>query len=162
MRTSARSARSALSALSALSAADLTCVVLAALMLAAPPPVAAQATQASGNTQFLVFFRSQPVGREEVAVLKLQDGWVVRGTSRLGQPIDITSRVAEVNYDLEWRPKSLHIDSIVRGQDVSLKTTFANGRASNAIAIRSEERRVGKECRYWLSQYPCKRQSVHW
>ena len=107
-------------------------------MLATPPPATAQAPRADGNTQFLVFFRSQPVGREEVAVLKLQDGWVVRGTSRLGQPIDITSRVAEVHYDLEWRPKSLHIDSIVRGQDVSLKTTFANGRATNAIAIQGK------------------------
>ena len=104
--------------------------------MAAPAP--AQPTQAEGNTQFLVFFRSAPVGREEVVVLKLQDGWVVRGSSRLGQPIDITSRVAEVHYDLEWRPQSLHIDSIVRGQDVSLKTTFANGRASNAIAIQGK------------------------
>src|SRR5688572_28611184 len=129
MRTSARSAPSA---------SHLTCVALAALMLAAPAPARAQATQADGNTQFLVFLRSQPVGREEVVVLKLQDGWVVRGTSRLGPPIDITSRVAEVSYDLEWRPKSLHIDSIVRGQDVSLKTTFANGRASNAIAIQGK------------------------
>jgi pimeloyl-ACP methyl ester carboxylesterase len=110
--------------------------VLAALLIAAPAP--AQPTQADGNTQFLVFFRSAPVGREEVVVLKLQDGWVVRGSSRLGQPIDITSRVAEVHYDLEWRPKSLHIDGIVRGQDVSLKTTFANGRASNAIAIQGK------------------------
>ena len=116
--------------------AHLTCAVLALLVMAAPAP--AQPVQAEGNTQFLVFFRSQPVGREEVVVLKLQDGWVVRGTSRLGPPIDITSRVAEVNYDLEWRPKSLHIDGIVRGQDVSLKTTFANGRASNAIAIQGK------------------------
>ena len=92
----------------------------------------------SGNTQFLVFFRSQPVGREEVVVLRLQDGWVVRGTSRLGPPIDITSRVAEVNYDLEWRPKSLLIDGVVRGQDVTLKTTFAGGRASNIIAIQGK------------------------
>ena len=122
---------SAPSALSALSAA-----VLAVLLTATPAP--AQTAPAEGNTQFLVFFRSQPIGREEVVVLKLQEGWVVRGTSRLGQPIDITSRVAEVNYDLEWRPKSLHIDGIVRGQDVSLKTTFANGRASNAIAIQGK------------------------
>jgi pimeloyl-ACP methyl ester carboxylesterase len=110
--------------------------VLAALLIASPAP--AQPTAAAGNTQFLVFFRAAPVGREEVAVLKLQDGWVVRGSSRLGQPIDITSRVAEVHYDLEWRPTSLHIDGIVRGQDVSLKTTFANGRASNAIAIQGK------------------------
>jgi hypothetical protein len=105
-------------------------------------PLSAQTPQpaaADGNTQFLVFFRSQPIGREEVAVLRLQQGWVVRGSSRLGPPIDITSRVAEVHYDLEWRPQSLHIDGVVRGQDVSLKTTFAGGRASNVIAVQGKE-----------------------
>jgi len=72
-------------------------------------------------------------------VLRLQNGWVVRGTSRLGPPIDITSRVAEVNYDLEWRPTSLHIDGVVRGQDVALKTTFSGGRARNVVAIQGKE-----------------------
>jgi pimeloyl-ACP methyl ester carboxylesterase len=114
--------------------------VLAVLLYAAPVYAqAAQPAAAEGNTQFLVFFRSQPIGREEVAVLRLQDGWVVRGSSRLGPPIDITSRVAEVNYDLEWRPKSLHIDGVVRGQDVALKTTFGGGRAANTIAIQGKE-----------------------
>ena len=71
-------------------------------------------------------------------MLRLQDGYVVRGTSRLGPPIDITSRIAEVNYDLQWRPKSLHIDGVVRGQDVALKTTFAGGKALNTIAIQGK------------------------
>jgi alpha-beta hydrolase superfamily lysophospholipase len=116
----------------------LTGLVVAALLLA-PPAGAQTPAPSAGNTQFLVFFRSQPIGREEVVVLRLQDGWVVRGSSRLGPPIDITSRVAEVNYDLEWRPKSLHIDGVVRGQDVALKTTFAGGRASSVIAIQGKE-----------------------
>jgi pimeloyl-ACP methyl ester carboxylesterase len=112
---------------------------LACLILSWAISAPAQTSQAvDGNTQFLVFFRGAPVGREDVAVLKVQDGWVVRGTSRLGQPIDITSRVAEVQYDAEWRPRSLHIDSIVRGQDVTLKTTFANGRATNSIAVQGK------------------------
>ena len=116
----------------------LTGVALTVLLAA---PLYAQTPQpaAEGNTQFLVFFRSQPIGREEVMVLRLQDGWVVRGSSRLGPPIDITSRVAEVHYDLEWRPRSLHIDGVVRGQDVALKTTFANGRASNVISIQGKQ-----------------------
>ena len=98
----------------------------------------APAATAESTTQFLVFLRSQPIGREEVVVLRLQDGYVVRGTSRLGPPIDITSRIAEVTYDLEWRPKSLHIDGVVRGQDVALKTTFAGGMAINSIAIQGK------------------------
>jgi pimeloyl-ACP methyl ester carboxylesterase len=112
--------------------------LLLAVLAAAAPAHAEQAPAVDGTTQFLVFFRGAPVGREDVAVLKVQEGWVVRGTSRLGQPIDITSRVAEVQYDAEWRPRSLHIDSIVRGQDVTLKTTFANGRATNAIAVQGK------------------------
>ena len=87
------------------------------------------------GTQFLVFFRSQPVGREEVLVLRMADGWIVRGTSRLGPPIDITTRVAQVDYDLEWRPKSLVVDGVVRGQDMMLKTTFDGSKASNILAV---------------------------
>ncbi|HEX6164877.1 MAG TPA: alpha/beta fold hydrolase [Vicinamibacterales bacterium] len=96
-----------------------------------PPPLPA----AESGTQFLVFFRSQPVGREEVLVLRMADGWIVRGTSRLGPPMDITTRVAQVDYDLQWRPKSLVIDGVVRGQDVMLKTTFDGAKASNILAV---------------------------
>jgi uncharacterized protein len=94
-----------------------------------PPPVD------TASVPFVVFFRSQPVGREDVAVIRQADGWIVRGSSRQGPPIDITTRVAEVIYDTEWRPRSLLIDGIVRGQDVTLKTTFADGKASNVILV---------------------------
>ncbi len=120
-----------------LSAAVRSIAVVLAIGIAgaASAQTPAPAATAESTTQFLVFLWSQPIGREEVVVLRLPDGYVVRGTSRLGPPIDITSRVAEVTYDLEWRPKSLHIDGVVRGQDVALKTTFAGGKAINSIAI---------------------------
>jgi pimeloyl-ACP methyl ester carboxylesterase len=114
-------------------------VLSAALVcLAVPVPSVAQTPPlpvAESGTQFLVFFRSQPIGREEVVVLRMADGWIVRGTSRLGPPIDITTRVAQVDYDLQWRPKSLIVDGMVRGQDVTLKTTFDGTKASNVLAV---------------------------
>ncbi|MEJ7666407.1 MAG: alpha/beta fold hydrolase [Hymenobacter sp.] len=103
----------------------------AAALAQAPPPLPVS----ENGTQFLVFFRSQPIGREEVLVLRVARGWVVRGSSRLGPPIDITSRVAEINYDAQWRPKSLLVDGVVRGQDVTLKTTFNGTKASNVLAV---------------------------
>ncbi len=115
----------------------LTGVALACLLAASsaqaqtpvPPP-------ADGpGTPYLVFFRGQPVGRDEVAVVRQADGWTVRGSSRQGPPIDITTRVAEVIYDADWHPKSLLVDGIVRGQDVTLKTTFADGKATNIILV---------------------------
>jgi pimeloyl-ACP methyl ester carboxylesterase len=118
---------------------NLTGVGLALLLLASPAFAQTPAQpSAAPDTQFLVFFRSQPVGREEVVVLKTADGWIVRGTSRLGSPIDITSRTAEVQYDAEWRPKSLLVDSIVRGQDILVKTTFSGGKASNIIEVQGK------------------------
>ena len=96
-----------------------------------PPPLPA----AENGTQYLVFFRAQPVGREEVLVLRMSDGFVVRGTSRLGPPMDITTRVAQVDYDLQWHPKALLVDGIVRGQDIMLKTTFDAGKATNILAV---------------------------
>ena len=116
----------------------LTGVVLAVLLTAtdvaaqvALPPPPSQEPGASVR----VFFRSQPIGREEVTVAREPDGWTVRGTSRLGPPIDITSRVAEVVYDLQWRPKSLLVDGVVRGQDVTLKTTFDGTKANSVISV---------------------------
>ena len=41
----------------------------------------------------------------------------------------------QIDYDLQWRPKSLLVDGIVRGQDVTLKTTFDGTKASNVIAV---------------------------
>jgi pimeloyl-ACP methyl ester carboxylesterase len=107
--------------------------VLSVAPSAAQPPPPLPVTES--GTQYLVFFRSQPIGREEVLVLRVADGWVVRGTSRLGPPIDITTRVAEVDYDLQWRPKSLLIDGIVRGQDVTLKTRFDGKQALSVLAV---------------------------
>ena len=110
---------------------------MVSVLLAAPsaaqtqPPLPA----AESGTQYLVFFRSQPIGREEVLVLRMADGWIVRGTSRLGPPVDITTRVAQVDYDLDWRPKSLVVDGVVRGQDMMLKTTFDGSKASNILAV---------------------------
>ena len=118
--------------LSHLTGVALAVVVTASSAAAQPPP---PLVPDAGGTQFLVFLRSQPVGREEVLVIRLSDQWVVRGSSRLGPPIDITTRHAEVIYDLEWRPRSLLVDGIVRGQDVTLKTTFDGGKASNVIAV---------------------------
>ena len=110
--------------------AVLTSATGAAAQAALPPP-----PSQDPGTSYLVFFRSQPIGREDVTVVREPDGWTVRGTSRLGPPIDITSRVAEVVYDLQWHPKSLLVDGVVRGQDVMLKTTFDGTKANSVIAV---------------------------
>ncbi len=96
-----------------------------------------------GSTTYLVFFRQRPVGREEVTVVRNAEGWTVRGTSQLGGPIDITTRRAEVRYDVDWKPRSLIVDSIAGGQDMQLRTTFANGIASNELVTQGNDHLQG-------------------
>ncbi len=110
----------------------------AALLLLAAPALAqtpAPVAPAENGTPYLVFFNSRPVGREDVQIVRTNDGWLIRGTSRLGPPIDITTRAGEVRYDEDWKPQSLSTDSIVRGQDVTIKTTFSGGKATNTVAV---------------------------
>jgi hypothetical protein len=56
----------------------------------------------------------------------------VRGTSQLGCPRHHHPR-AEIRYDAEWHPLSALVNSIARGEEIELRTTFANGKASNEI-----------------------------
>lgn len=92
-----------------------------------------QAPTEPGSASYLVFLRQQPVGREEVTVVRSAEGWTVRGTSQLGVPVDITTRRAEIRYDAEWHPVSVLVNSLARGQELELRTTFADGKASNEI-----------------------------
>lgn len=106
-------------------------------MLAAGLPAAAQAPAAArpdvAAETYVVFFAGRVVGREEVAVVRQAEGWVLRGSSRLDPPIGTTVRHLEVRYDGAWRPRSLSLDGAVQGRDVSLETTFADGKATNAL-----------------------------
>ncbi len=95
-----------------------------------PPPLGE-----SGASTYSVFIGSRIVGREEVVVVRQADGWVVRGTSRIGPPVDIVTRQAEVRYNAEWQPQTLMLEGTVRGTETSIKTTFSAGRASNTITV---------------------------
>jgi pimeloyl-ACP methyl ester carboxylesterase len=90
----------------------------------APPP---------DSSSYLVFLQQRPVGRENVSVVRDATGWTIRGTSQLGAPIDITTGRAEIKYNAEWHPISVIVESVARGQEVQLRTTFADGQATNEI-----------------------------
>lgn len=112
--------------------------LLHALETAPPAQVQTPAPPSSGDpsaASYVVFLSSRPIGREEVSVARQADGWIVRGTSRIGPPIDIVTRHAEIRYDAEWRPRALTLEGTVRGTETTIKTTFAEGKATNEIAV---------------------------
>jgi uncharacterized protein len=109
-------------------------LVLSTILALSMAPVAAQKLPADETPYaYTVFVGSRPIGQETVAVIRQPDGWLIRGTNRLGPPLDVVTRVGEIQYDLEWRPIRMLIDAVTRGQEIVVKTSFGNGQAANEI-----------------------------
>ena len=110
----------------------LLCVVAGAV------PRAEQTPAPPGTLAYILFLQSRPVGREDVAVVRHADGWTIRGNSRLAAPINAVTQTVEIHYTSEWRPTRLLIEGTSRGQQISIKTTFADGNAVNQITVKGE------------------------
>jgi len=82
---------------------------------------------------YTVFLQSRPIGQEMAAVVREGTGWVVRGSNRLGPPLDMVLRTAEIHYDEGWRPTQMVLSGVSKGQEFGLKTSFANGQAASEI-----------------------------
>ena len=113
--------------------------LLALALAAAVAPAHSARVAADGQVvepasrAYVLFLQSRPIGREEFALIRQADGWILRGSSRIGQPVDLITRSAEIHYTSDWHPTSASFDTILRGQEVVTKTTFADGKASNVI-----------------------------
>lgn len=97
-----------------------------------------QSAGSPSSETLVVFLAGRPVGREEVAVTRQADGWVVRGSSSLGPPIATAVKRIELRYDAGWRPSGLDLEASVQGRNVSLTTTFAGGKATNQVKEEDE------------------------
>jgi uncharacterized protein len=110
-------------------------LTLVALVVTGPAvPVLAQVASPDSRV-YVVFLQGRPIGREEVTVVRDADGWVVRGSSRINQPVDALTRTAEIRYTADWHPTRMAIEGITRGQEVVITTTFADGKAENNISV---------------------------
>lgn len=115
-------------------------MALAAVLAAIPRAAAAQpaAVTVTGAESYVVFVAGRTVGREELAVIRQAEGWVVRGSSRVNPPLGLVVRHVELRYDPAWKPLSMSLDGAVQGSDVTLETTFAAGKATNKLKEGSE------------------------
>jgi len=78
-----------------------------------------------------VFLRGTPIGREAVTVTRDQNGFTIVSQGRMLAPLNATLRNAEFKYDANWTPASFSLDATVNGNDVQLRTTFADGTATS-------------------------------
>ena len=86
--------------------------------------LAAQERPLPGQASFLVFIRSQQVGRERVTLTRTPTGWLLQGTGRLDAPIDLTTEEFSMRYAADWQPVALTMRTTVRGEPVRIDTSF--------------------------------------
>jgi dienelactone hydrolase len=99
---------------------------------------AQQAPATDEGQAFTVFLHARPVGQETVLIIERPDGWIVRGSNRLGPPLDVVTRVAEIEYDAQWRPRRLLIEGTSGGQEATIRSSFATGEATTEVVIAGE------------------------
>jgi pimeloyl-ACP methyl ester carboxylesterase len=104
----------------------LTCALVLAL---AAPAAAQQAPATAKPTGYTVFLRGAPVGREEVTVREDATGTTITAQGRLNAPLNVVTRRAEMKYAADGSPERFTLDGSANGNDVSVRTTFANGTA---------------------------------
>jgi pimeloyl-ACP methyl ester carboxylesterase len=112
----------------------LTCAL--ALSLAAPAALddarveAAQQTPATAKpTGYTIFLRGTAVGREELTVREDATGTTITAQGRLGAPLNVVTRRAEMRYTTDGAPERFTLEGTVNGSDVSVRTSFTNGTA---------------------------------
>lgn len=108
------------------------CAVAAAACFA---PVGAQQPAADSGRAYTVFLQQRAVGQETLQITRTADGLMLRGSNRLGPPLDVVMRNAEIHYTSDWRPIRFVLEGTARGDAVAITTTFANGQASSEITV---------------------------
>jgi pimeloyl-ACP methyl ester carboxylesterase len=111
-----------------------TCAL--ALSLAAPAALdgvrveaAQQAPPTAKPTGYTIFLRGTAIGREEVTVREDATGTTIIVQGRLGAPLNVVTRRAEMKYTADDTPERFTLDGSANGADVSVRTSFVNGTA---------------------------------
>lgn len=106
-------------------------VVVALLVLA--PALAGAQPLTTGGVQFTVFVRGTPVGIEQTTVARSAEGLLVTGVSRLGPPLDVVVRRAEIRYDASGKPLSCFVEGSIRQRLMVISTTVEGTTATTDL-----------------------------
>jgi pimeloyl-ACP methyl ester carboxylesterase len=68
-----------------------------------------------------------------VDVIRGAEGWTISATGSTGAPLNLTFDTFIATYATDWQTRSLAINGQMRGEPMSLKTTFANNLAVSEV-----------------------------
>jgi pimeloyl-ACP methyl ester carboxylesterase len=77
--------------------------------------------------------RGARVGTETVSLSRTGNGWLLSGSGGLGAPFDVITTRFEAAYGTDWQPARLLVQGSVKGEAMSLATTFGLTTAMNDL-----------------------------
>ena len=77
--------------------------------------------------------RGARIGTEIVSVSRSGDGWLITANGRQNAPVNMQTNKFELTYADDWQPRKLEVQAVLRGQSVSMTTTFDGTSASNLV-----------------------------
>jgi uncharacterized protein len=101
-------------------------LVLAAAGVAAGPRSALAQSRTGNPASFTVFVNGTPIGSEEVGVAQTANGTTISGSSRIGPPLNLTVRRAQVNYAPDGTPMSCTVEGSIGDKLLGIRT-IVNG-----------------------------------
>ena len=99
---------------------------------------AAAASPSPGRASFVVYVKGARVGQVESIVDRTADGWRIRGTSRLGAPLNLTVRRLDVGYDPSWKPQYITMELVAPTRTAVISSAFQHGTAFTDIVSNGE------------------------
>jgi pimeloyl-ACP methyl ester carboxylesterase len=87
------------------------------------PAPRAQA-QIGETSTFAILARGARIGSETVTVTRTGSGWLISMFGRQAPPIDLLTTKFEMTYGADWQPQKLVIEGVLRGQVITLGSTF--------------------------------------
>ena len=82
------------------------------------------AADSTGTARFTILVRGARIGSETVTVSKRGANWQISAVGRLLPPADMITTKFELSYAGDWQPQNLSIEGQLRGQLITLDTSF--------------------------------------
>jgi pimeloyl-ACP methyl ester carboxylesterase len=110
-------------------------VALALVALLGPATLRgqAQAPPAPAASQLMVFLRGVPAGNEDVTVSRTAEGTTIAGSARLGSPISVTVRKAEIRYGADGQALSCNVEGSIRDRLLVVVATVTGTTAAWSV-----------------------------
>jgi pimeloyl-ACP methyl ester carboxylesterase len=94
------------------------CTVALVTFVLVAGPGHAQPSPEGHPANFTVFVQGVAVGAEQVTVVRTPQGITITGDERIGPPISLVARRAEIRYTADWRPLECLVEGSVRNEAI--------------------------------------------